>query len=1439
MQTIKRYILTVFMLAAGTGLVFSGSQDYQDSVKFPALWLFPPKGEGYTPAKDLAQEKSGRPWNFDKDNDLQGFKCSEEAKASAGALRFKTKGKPATVNWGAHTGQPIEEQVTLPRMGSIAMKVKQSASTSTWNFAVLSGGQNANVQYPIKPREVKGTEWQTISFGWFGSPPMDGFTITVSGPEGNEIAIDEIKIPVGSKRQACFRKSYTIPKGEIFRAIVNVPKKERFFVNGEEVKLPLFRYPFLNGYRTVAMDIKKYLKEGENVLGLMLDGSWVAPFIYLEGAVVMKSGESIPLRTGKDWKMNLKMEDGWTSPGFNDSAWSPPAEARQKSDENWFHDPGLVVAYSGRILIKNPYEEQLFYSDEKDTIFNFVIPPGMAKEQPRLSYRILWKNEIAMKEGELTSFAEKPEGLFQDLNAGKFPRGVYELETELKVQDKTIDRHTEIFIVVGRIPQKEVEGNFYEEGMDLELYDVINCSDEKDPHPYMEGGGGASRIVTSGGLKYREAGGWRGQGKEASHFAYKVKFAPHKPYLVVIEYPDDKDRAMQISINNLPALTEKEAESLDWWNLLKTSAGVITGGKLPTSGQMKKLRLILYPIIEDQMILVATAGQDLPAAAGRILVYEIKGDLPALKVVSGGERRLGLHTERGNSFAHVFSPYNIERRTASWDPWREDWSPEAFRMRMKVIENYVAYMRFCGENMYLAGAYQYGPANSPYGEPNLINDSRLETDYRDLMCKIFEYNGIAMLAGVEYNWTWHDLYNLDLSPADGEIARGKETMWMVHRSGKQAGVTAHRSWTPGPPTTVPNMFHPAVQASILNIVGDICKRWAKYPSFEGLVFSSYPGDLGLVIGHLPRDLDFLSYGYGDYTIKLFEKETKIKIPVNDTDYDRFQQRYDWLMKNKEEEWIDWRCQKMLELHRLILKKIKEARPDLKLFSLFYNSAECIDDWLSTSGTDFHTYMRWMAQDPSLYATEKDLCAGRFLYNQPAWNCQAYNRHPEVIKAYERNDNRAVMVFCPFDENYITHKWTKQFPWMKLIVDAPEPGIAFTEPFVHSVIDSDPDRIFYGWMDGNILFGQEESRRKFNQAFLPLPKEKFRPVTGEGVDKNVAVRELARDGKHYFYVINPGWWDVKLAIELKDKANITDHATGKTVTDSLIKTALGPYGINSFCVSSDIGLKSIKADINHQQVKPCFEKKLNYLENLASLPDTEVLFSPEDLQYLRTTLKSEKEDIQAGRYAVAYEKESSWQMQKMVASLKSIGKIKPWLVIGPFKNSEDDTEFKKMSDVEKDILSDKPDETRKKKYTGLGRTADPVEVTWKYALSGGGPAGHDNFVNFDKLFSPNEWVIAYAFTRVYSPVDQEAVLSTGSDDGIRVWLNKELVIDNYIGRGAAPGQDKAAIKLNKGWNDVLVKVEERIGGWGFFMDFLDKQNAPISGLIYSPKQAAKP
>jgi hypothetical protein len=157
-------------------------------------------------------------------------------------------------------------------------------------------------------------------------------------------------------------------------------------------------------------------------------------------------------------------------------------------------------------------------------------------------------------------------------------------------------------------------------------------------------------------------------------------------------------------------------------------------------------------------------------------------------------------------------------------------------------------------------------------------------------------------------------------------------------------------------------------------------------------------------------------------------------------------------------------------------------------------------------------------------------------------------------------------------------------------------------------------------------------------------------------------------------------------------------------------------------------------------------------------------------------------------------------------------VADWDVVGPFDAPDMDALAVAYPPEQQPVLS--------KRYTGK----NGLDVTWTTVR-----AEASGYVRLDRLLQPAEKAVAYALAYVRSPSDRTARMLVGSDDGVRIWVNGELIHSNPIYRGAAPDQDNVPVRLRKGWNKVLVKVLQGGGGWGFYLRFADPMNELAFGL----------
>ena len=99
--------------------------------------------------------------------------------------------------------------------------------------------------------------------------------------------------------------------------------------------------------------------------------------------------------------------------------------------------------------------------------------------------------------------------------------------------------------------------------------------------------------------------------------------------------------------------------------------------------------------------------------------------------------------------------------------------------------------------------------------------------------------------------------------------------------------------------------------------------------------------------------------------------------------------------------------------------------------------------------------------------------------------------------------------------------------------------------------------------------------------------------------------------------------------------------------------------------------------------------------------------------------------------------------------------------------------------------------------------------------------------------------AYLKAEIISPVATDAILLIGTDDGVKAWLNGELVHGNNIDRGMIVDEDMASVKLEKGSNELLLKVTQGGGGWSACARIVGADGKPIEGLDVKSQKDAPP
>ncbi|HNY86517.1 MAG TPA: hypothetical protein PKN23_08455, partial [Candidatus Hydrogenedentes bacterium] len=142
----------------------------------------------------------------------------------------------------------------------------------------------------------------------------------------------------------------------------------------------------------------------------------------------------------------------------------------------------------------------------------------------------------------------------------------------------------------------------------------------------------------------------------------------------------------------------------------------------------------------------------------------------------------------------------------------------------------------------------------------------------------------------------------------------------------------------------------------------------------------------------------------------------------------------------------------------------------------------------------------------------------------------------------------------------------------------------------------------------------------------------------------------------------------------------------------------------------------------------------------------------------------------------------------------LGAIQKWRVVGPFDWTPADGFAKTFINEPNVDLSATYDKGQQWKPLETGHLAGHLDLTGPLEM-------RDN-------------AAAFAHCVISVSEDMDATLRGGSDDGLKIWVNGELVHENDVDRGYAPDSDVAPVKLKAGKNTVLVMISQRMGGWNF-------------------------
>lgn len=717
------------------------------------------------------------------------------------------------------------------------------------------------------------------------------------------------------------------------------------------------------------------------------------------------------------------------------------------------------------------------------------------------------------------------------------------------------------------------------------LLETIDCAQTFGPDKYRDDG--VTRVEKSALGSWRESFG----GKRLSGFLYQLAPIrnPDRPHWLEIEYPDNAQRQFYVAVFQ-DVLYDGTLDTI----------GVLTGGMHPVTNTMQKKRLLFWPNSKTVRIGCYSHARyegDHGPALARISLYEIDGPLPQLEInlpKTGPRRMIGLWQEDPYMTRAIwFNKSDGSDQTLEF--WREKWNRAA------------EYLLYSGQNVCDMPIFSYkGDASESEG---------YTPGWADVGAAIFQREGLNFLLTV------HDLPMNSYIQGPGGLAKAvgvEKLSWTLDEALKKGERSLERfvnddGWSAsGGARNFPrlNPLHPDVQAGYLKIIREYAERFARYESFRGFSFVITDSRSNLFY----RSLD---EGYGDWSVRQFEKDTGVKVPVPSDARDRFSKRYRWLMKNAKEKWIRWRAGRLAKFYAQMAKTLQEAAPGRKIVIITRFSGDDFAKWPFVPdlgrtwlerGVDFG---RIASIDGFLFAppsikpnAERAGLNTAERKNGELKNSRYYAFSPELA-AFQPGGAVALIQQSTFETytNYAPEQVKPVFPPREtrstchLAYSIPHPDNRYElENLARLFADFNPEIVLNGWW-GCPDNGAIDVYQPFYRAVRSIPAIPFRKVPGAGDPVQVKYGAAPGSAGFYLLLVNRECYPVGVELELDGRAGeLRDVVENRPVKLDGGRLALSvkPYQVLCFESASPFAVRRVAMQTPPEAVAD-LNRRLDFLK----------------------------------------------------------------------------------------------------------------------------------------------------------------------------------------------------------------------------------------------------
>jgi hypothetical protein len=323
----------------------------------------------------------------------------------------------------------------------------------------------------------------------------------------------------------------------------------------------------------------------------------------------------------------------------------------------------------------------------------------------------------------------------------------------------------------------------------------------------------------------------------------------------------------------------------------------------------------------------------------------------------------------------------------------------------------------------------------------------------------------------------------------------------------------------------------------------------------------------------------LKYGYGDYTVSLFIKETGADVP----DFKgpgRFLKRYEVLTGPFRKEWLAWRAQKSAELVKAVSEQMRKVNPELKLYinpiGIFHNKK--IMPLESTEGLDLRKFFyenfaldfELLKELPNTQISAMRNVTGYRWFKH--WdNSESIfddiNYNPDLWQSYRKNNQAPSWSYLRYFETFNNSLKPEIYQSYFQNADVKPWGRYFLKEWAFCLAAMDSNMMLIGAQPLGTL-GREKVAREFAMAYCALPALPFKDV--KNMSDPVTARFLNTDQGTYFYLVNTCFGNVSVNLSFSEDFTAENLSSGAKLKsrEKTLAFSLKPFEMKSFLIKGE-------------------------------------------------------------------------------------------------------------------------------------------------------------------------------------------------------------------------------------------------------------------------------